>query len=75
MVLSAVYHTFTLSLQTTGRATALWKAHQQFFLGGGQGDGLIWNLAWKIISSPQIRNRIIIQGLVLEEVVCVIPQQ
>lgn len=49
--------------------------HISNFFGGRQGDGLVWNLAWKIISSPQIRNRIIIQGLVLEEVVYVIPQQ
>lgn len=77
MVLTAVCHTFTLSSRSTDCATALWKAHQQFFfllfLWGG--TGLVWNLAWKIISKPQIRNRIIIQSLVLEEVVCVIPQQ
>lgn len=77
MVLTAVHHTFTLSSQSTDRATALWKAHQQFFFffWGEGGDSLVWNLAWKIVSNPQIRNRIIIQRLVLKEVVCVIPQQ
>lgn len=43
-----------------------------FFFWGG---GLVWKLGWKIISNPQIRNRIIIKRLVLEGTVCVIPQQ